>query len=140
MESLFLVKKKGLHMLINLSSSLHILFVRLICPTKYPSTSALIPPSPYRLPRCVWGGSHLLYKDTYTRYSGHGRDKLFSALLNVIGSYIFHFNIIIVRGCLSYDTTSCQSNKRIMVDVIETYTICVFVLVSLSSFCSQFLI
>jgi hypothetical protein len=80
----------------------------------------------------VWGGSHLLYKDTYTRFSGHGRDKHFSALLNVIGLYIFHFNIISVRGWISYDTTSGQSNKRKMVDVIETHTICVFDLVSLS--------
>ena len=61
------------------------------------------------------------------------------SFLYVIGSYIFHFNIIIGRGCLSYDTASCQSNKRKMVDAIETYTICVFVLVSLSSFCCQFL-
>ena len=97
-------------------------------------------PSPpqYRLPRFVWGGGHFLYKDYYTRLSGHGRDELFSAFLYVIGSYIFHFNIIIGMGCLTYDTTSCQSNKRKMVDIIETYTICVFTLVSLSSFCSQF--
>lgn len=33
------------------------------------------------------------------------------SFLYVIGSYIFHFNIIIGRGCLSYDAVSCQSNN-----------------------------
>jgi hypothetical protein len=43
-------------------------------PTKYPSTSAFTLPQ-YRLSRFVWGGDHFLYKDTYTRFSAHGRDN-----------------------------------------------------------------
>ena len=92
----------------------------------------------YRLSRFVWGGGHFLYKDTYTRFSDHGRDKQISFPLC---DWIVYFPLQYYhwKGVFNLWYNLVPKHKRKMVDVIEKYTIWAFVLVSLSSFYSQFL-